>query len=153
MLKAKVAVIRTKPETVLEDYQHLSELAGIHEALDHSASTIIKDNISWHLMYPGSNTTPWQLEGTIQALKNAGFDHLVNVHNKTVVTIADLGDRYNKFGPILEKYGISKKFNFNPEDMTWVKFQPKGKMLVLNNIYSGLFYRNKHCPPSNSKDS
>jgi uncharacterized protein (DUF362 family) len=135
MLKAKVAVIRTKPETVLEDYQHLSELAGIHEALDHSASTIIKDNISWHLMYPGSNTTPWQLEGTIQALKNAGFDHLVNVHNKTVVTIADLGDRYNKFGPILEKYGIPKKFNFNPEDMTWVKFQPKGKMLVLNNIF------------------
>lgn len=135
MLKAKVAVILTKPETVLQDYQRLSELAGMKEALDPSVPTIIKDNISWHLMYPGANTTPWQLEGTIQALMMSGFNDLINVHNKTVVTIADLGDRYNKFGPILEKYKIPKKFNFLAEDMTWVQYRPKTKMLVLDKIF------------------
>ena len=109
MAKAKVAVLRTKPETVLEDYQRLCELAGIEQSLDSSATTIIKDNISWHLLYPSSNTTPWQLEGTILGLKNAGHNDLVDVHNKTVVTIADLGDKYNKFGPVLEKYDIPKK--------------------------------------------
>ena len=135
MTKSRVAVIRTKPETVLGDYQRLCELAGIREALDPSATTILKDNISWHLLYPSSNTTPWQLEGTIMGLKAAGFDDLVDVHNKTVVTIADLGDKYNKFGPVLTKYGIPKKYNFDPADMTWVKYEPRAKMAVLDKVF------------------
>lgn len=135
MTKPKVAVLRTTPQTVLQDYQRLCELAGMKEALDPTATTILKDNISWHLLYPGSNTTPWQLEGTILALHGAGFDDLVCVHNKTVVTIADLGDRYNKFGPVLAKYGIPKKYNFKPEDMTWIEYKPKAKMLVLDKVY------------------
>jgi uncharacterized protein (DUF362 family) len=140
MKKSRVAILRTKPETVLSDYVRLCELAGIKEALDPKATTILKDNISWHLMYPSSNTTPWQLEGTIQALKGNGFNDLVNVHNKTVVTIADLGDRYNKFGPVLEKYGIPKKYNFKPEDMTWVEYKPKAKMAVLDKVFpEGIF--------------
>lgn len=140
MKKSRVAILRTTPETVLKDYGRLCELAGIKEALDPSAKTILKDNISWHLMYPSSNTTPWQLEGTIMALKENGFNDLVNVHNKTVVTIADLGDRYNKFGPVLEKYGIPKKYNFKPEDMTWVEYKPKAKMAVLDKIFpEGIF--------------
>ena len=61
MVKSKVAVLRTTPETVLDDYQRLCELAGMREALDPSATTILKDNISWHLLYPSANTTPWQL--------------------------------------------------------------------------------------------
>ena len=92
MTKSRVAVLRTKPETVLDDYRKLCQLAGIEESLDSSAQTILKDNISWHLLYPSSNTTPWQLEGTILGLKDAGFDDIIDVHNKTVVTIADLGD-------------------------------------------------------------
>jgi len=135
MSKSVVAVLRTKPETVLDDYRRLGELAGLREALDSSATTILKDNISWHLLFPGSNTTPWQLEGTILALKDAGFHDLVDVHNKTVVTIADLGDRYNKFGPVLEKYGVPKLYNFNTKDMSWIEFRPKSKMAVLDHIY------------------
>ncbi len=134
-MKSKVAVLRTRPETVLDDYRHLCALAGLREALDPGATTILKDNISWHLMYPSSNTTPWQLEGTILALHDAGFHDLVDVHNKTVVTIADLGDRYNKFGPVLEKYGIPKKYNFRDEDMRWVEIKPKAQMAVLHKIF------------------
>ena len=140
MTRAKVAVLRTTPDTVLDDYQRLCELAGMKEALDPEATTILKDNISWHLLYPGSNTTPWQLEGTILALRNAGFNDLVDVHNKTVVTIADLGDRYNKFGPVLEKYGVPKKYNFKEEDMKWVEYKPKNKMAVLDKIYPDGIY-------------
>jgi uncharacterized protein (DUF362 family) len=140
MAKARVAVLRTKPETVLDDYQRLCELAGMKQALSASATTIIKDNISWHLLYPGSNTTPWQLEGTILGLRNAGLTDLVDVHNKTVVTIADLGDRYNKFGPVLEKYGIPKKYNFKPEDMSWVQYKPKAQMAVLDKIFPDGIY-------------
>jgi uncharacterized protein (DUF362 family) len=140
MAKSKVAVLRTTPETVLSDYQRLCELAGMQQSLDNSATTIIKDNISWHLLYPSSNTTPWQLEGTILGLQNAGLNDLVDVHNKTVVTIADLGDKYNKFGPVLEKYGIPKKYNFDSQDMTWIDYKPQAKMAVLNQIFpDGIF--------------
>ena len=135
MTKPQVAVLRTTPETVLDDYRRLCALAGMKETLDPSATTILKDNISWHLLFPGSNTTPWQLEGTILALRDAGLTDVVDVHNKTVVTIADLGDRYNKFGPVLEKYNIPKKYNYKPEDMTWVEYKPKAKMAVLDRIF------------------
>lgn len=135
MNKAKVAVLRTKPDTVLADYRRLCELAGMKDALDVSAKTILKDNISWHLMFPGANTTPWQLEGTIQALKEQGFDDLVDVHNKTVVTIADQGTKLNKLAPVLEKYEIEEKFNFLKSDMHWEIFKPKAKMLVLDDIF------------------
>lgn len=135
MVKSKVAVLRTTPESVLDDYRKLCEAAGMRDALDVSAPTILKDNISWHLLYPGANTTPWQLEGTILALRDAGCSEIVSVHNKTVVTIADLGDRYNRFGPVLKKYGIPVKYNFRDTDMSWVAYQPKKPFLVLDRIF------------------
>lgn len=140
MNKSKVAVLRTSPESVLKDYQRLCELAGMVKALDRSATTILKDNISWHLFYPGANTTPWQLEGTISALKNTGFNDLTAVHNKTVVTIADLGTRYNKFNPVLEKYKIPVKCNYKTGDMTWIKFKPEARMLVLDRVFPDGIY-------------
>ncbi len=140
MNKSKVAVLRTSPATVLDDYIRLCELAGMDTALDSSAATILKGNISWHLLYPGANTTPWQLEGTILALKEMGFSDIVDVHNKTVVTIADLGDRYNKFGPVLKKFNIPKKYNFKDEDMKWVKYEPSSKLLILDKIFPDGIY-------------
>jgi hypothetical protein len=140
MPNSKVAVLKTTPETILEDYQKICDLADISSSLDPSNTTILKDNISWHLLYPSSNTTPWQLEGTILGLKQNGFNDLVDVHNKTVVTIADLGDKYNKFGPVLKKYHIPKKYNYKSEDMSWVAYQPKAKMAVLDKIFpDGIF--------------
>jgi len=137
MNKSKVAVLRTSPATVLDDYQRLCELAGMDEALDSSRTTILKDNISWHLLYPAANTTPWQLEGTILALRKMGFSDMVDVHNKTVVTVADQGTRFNKLGPVLKKHRIPEKYNFKPGDMKWVKLDTKIQFLVLDRIYPG----------------
>jgi hypothetical protein len=140
MKKSKVALLRTSPVTVLNDYKILCEIAGLEEALDKSSITILKDNISWHLLFPGSNTTPWQLEGTIIALKSMGYHDIVDIHNKTVVTIADLGDRYNKLGSVLKKYEIPVLYNFKSGDMNWVSFKPKVTMLVLDKIFpEGIF--------------
>lgn len=140
MARSRVAVLRTRPDTVLDDYRRLCRLGGLEAALDQSATTILKDNISWHLMYPSSNTTPWQLEGTILALRDAGLRDVVDVHNKTVVTIADLGDRYNKLGPVLAKHGVPVKYNFEPRDMSWVPYRPKARMLALDRVYpDGIF--------------
>ena len=135
MSRSKVAVIRVRPETILSDIDRLHELAGVEQALQKGATTILKDNISWHFPFPGANTTPWQLEGTTRALRARGYDDLVCVQNKTVVTDAFKGEDLNGYVPIFHRYGIPVRYNFKPEDMTWSVYRPKAKMRVLDTIF------------------
>ncbi len=140
MIKSKVAVIKTKPENVLHDTERLMKLAGFENALEKKSTTILKDNISWHFPFPGANTTPWQMEGTILALKNAGYNDITCVQNKTVVTNAFKGEDLNNYLPIFKKYEIPVLYNFKEEDMKWVEYKPKAKMHVLQKIYHDGIY-------------
>ena len=106
MPKATVALLRTHPDHVLDDYSRLIDLAGARSHLSPGATTILKDNISWHFPFPAANTTPWQLEGTIGALRTDGFTDLVCVQNKTVVTDAFKGEDLNGYVPIFKSYDI-----------------------------------------------
>jgi len=133
--RGRVAVIKTRAATVVEDIARLCEVAGMAAALDPAAPTILKDNISWHMPFLSANTTPWQLEGTIKALHSSGFDDLVAVHNDTVVTDPIKGERLNKLAPIFERYAIPELYNFMPGNVRWVPYRPKAKMLVLDRIY------------------
>ncbi len=135
MAKSRVAVLRTSPETILKDYARLAELAGMQEVLDRGATTILKDNISWHFPFPAANTTPWQMEGTIQALRASGFSDITCVQNKTVVTDAFKGEDLNNYVPIFDRYRIPVLFNFRETDMQWVRYTPKKKMHVLDMIF------------------
>ena len=130
-----VAIVRTKPETVLQDVQRVMQLARCKDALQVGTTTILKNNLSWHLMYPSANTTPWQLEGTILGLRNEGFKELVCVENETVVTSAKAGERLNKQSPICKHYGVPIKYNFKSSNMNWQRYEPKEKMLVLDKIF------------------
>ena len=135
MAKAKVAILRTTPETVIDDYVRLYELAGARECLDPKATTILKDNISWHLPMPGANTTPWQLEGSIRALRGAGCSDLVCVENVTVVTNAHKGERLNRYRGVLNEHCVPILYNFYDEDMRWEIYEPRAPMLVLKDIF------------------
>ncbi|MBN1584367.1 MAG: DUF362 domain-containing protein [Anaerolineae bacterium] len=133
--RAQVAVLYTQPDTVIEDYQRLFELAGGDKALDPSATTILKDNITWHFPMPGTNTTPWQLEGVILALRQAGLNEVVCVQNQTVVTNAFKGEDLNGYMPIFKHYNVPVLYNFREHEMTWVPYRPQAKMLALDHIY------------------
>ena len=147
MSKAKVAVLKVKPATILKDIERLAEMAGMKDAPKRGATTILKDNISWHYPFPAANTTPWQMEGTILALQHAGLKDISCVQNKTVVTNAFKGEDLNNYVPLFRKYKIPVLYNFKPEDMKWVHFKPKAKMHVLDKIFPdgiqvpGLFLR------------
>lgn len=133
--RAQVAVLRTKPETVLDDYDRLLTLAGVERFLPPGKTVILKDNISWHYPFPSANTTPWQLEGTILALNKRGYTDQVCVQNKTVVTSAFKGEDLNNYVPIFRRYHIPVLYNFRAEDMSWVEYKPQAKMNVLPNIF------------------
>lgn len=134
-MKSKVAVLRVEPDQVLDQIGRLCELAGLKDALPTGSTTILKDNISWHFPFPAANTTPWQLEGTIRALRAAGLGDLVCVQNQTVVTDTFKGEDLNHYLPILAAYSVPVRYNFRPSDMTWVRFKPKAKMHVLDTIF------------------
>lgn len=135
MAKSKVAVLHTTPSTILADYQRLFELAEVDQHLEKGTEVILKDNISWHFPAPGANTTPWQLEGTIRALRQLGYANQTCVQNKTVVTNAFKGEDLNKYLPILKSYNVPVKYNFKKSDMNWMVYKPKAKMLVLDRIF------------------
>jgi uncharacterized protein (DUF362 family) len=130
-----VAVIKTTPQTVLEDVQRVMGMAGLRDAMKTGVPTILKDNISWHFPFPGANTTPWQMEGAILGLRKNGFEDVVCVQNKTVVTDAFKGEDLNKYSPLFRKYNIPILFNFQEKDMKWIDYTPKSHMLVLDQIF------------------
>ncbi len=135
MAKSKVAVLKVKPETVLANIERVCELGGMKQALVPGHTTILKDNISWHYPFPGANTTPWQMEGTILALRKNGLLDVSCVQNKTVVTNAFKGEDLNHYLPLFEKYDIPVLYNFKESDMKWVTYRPKARMHVLDRIF------------------
>src|SRR5881409_1005689 len=134
-MRSRVAVLRVAPDTILTDIDRLLDLAGASHALAPGRTTILKDNISWHFPFPAANTTPWQLEGTIQALARRGFSDQVCVQNKTVVTDTFKGEDLNHYLPIFKRYDIPVLYNFKAGDMTWIRFEPKARMHVLKRIF------------------
>ncbi len=135
MGKSKVFVLRTTPERVVEDIARLLKEANVDVLLDKSRPVILKDNISWHLPMPSSNTTPWQLEGTILGLRRLGFEQIIAVENKTVVTKPQKGAQLNKLASVYKKYNVPILYNFEPSHMKWIDYRPKCELNVLHRIF------------------
>lgn len=144
MSSSKVAIVRTSPRTVLEDYHRVMNLAGYREVIDPQADTALKVNISWHFFYPAASTTPWQLEGVIRAMKRDGYDpNLLHAcHNRTVVIDAHLGERENKQINVVEAHGLRNVHLYEGEE--WVNIRDAvgdltKEFLCLNEVYPNGF--------------
>jgi len=136
MSKSIVAVVKTRPETVLADYAKLLRLARYQDYLPKENPLALKINISWHYWYPGVSTTPWQMEGVIKTLLADGYDKdkIYGCHNRTVVVSAKRGEEENRQKPVLEKYGLANIHLYESGE-EWITYQPKGKMLALPSVY------------------
>ena len=138
--KGKVAVLKTSPDTVLDDIERLMKLAEFETFLSKEVRTGLKINISWQTWYPACSSTPWQLEGAIRTLQRAGYTDLVGVHNDTVVVNTADGERNNKHRFVTDKYEIPCLYLYN-QDFEWVEYTPKSRpFLVLDKVYpDGVF--------------
>ncbi|GAB4421654.1 MAG: hypothetical protein Kow00106_18650 [Anaerolineae bacterium] len=132
--KGKVAILKTSPETVLDDVRQVMRLAGYQEALPKDKDTILKINISWDTWYPACSSTPWQIEGVIQELQAAGYPRLIAGHNDTVVVDARVGEVNNKHRFVTDKYGLENWHLYEPQ-FEWVRYEPKEPFLVLDRVY------------------
>ena len=133
---AKVAVLRTTPATVIQDYGRAMRLAEYEKHLPKDRDTALKINISWHHFYPACSTTPWQLDGVINTMLEDGYQKelIHGCHNRTVVVSAKMGEVNNKQKHVVvDKYGLRNVHLYEGEE--WVTYHPKAKMRVLPEIY------------------
>ena len=126
--RSKVAVLHTRPSSVLEDIGNVMAMADYRAHLPNDLATLLKINISWQHYYPACSTTPWQLEGTIKAMHADGYGELIPAHNGTVVVDPVEGTINNKH--------INSKTNQNNKTPNQEK----------QNI-------NKHNPPTPNKNN
>jgi uncharacterized protein (DUF362 family) len=136
-MKAKVAVLKTRPETVIEDIGRLMRMAGYREAMDPKNDTLLKINISWGRYYPACSTTPWQYDGVVSTLLADGFsrEKLIPAHNRTVVVDDKKGMRNNHLDTVDWKHGLQPVHLYEPP-VEWAVYRPKsGKFRVLDEIY------------------
>lgn len=105
----KVAILKTEPNTVIEDYGRLMDLAEYKKYINKNKRTLLKLNLSWTLYYPACSTEPWQLDGVLKKLTSDGFKNITAVENKTVVTDPIKGAKLNKWFDVLSKYNIEYK--------------------------------------------
>jgi uncharacterized protein (DUF362 family) len=137
--KGKVAVLKTHPDSVLDDIEQLMLLAGIEQSLAKDVTTGIKINISWQTWYPACSSTPWQLEGVIKTLQKLGYNDLVGIHNDTVVVDTSVAEFNNKHRFVTDQYGVPCEYLYE-EKFEWLHYQPKEPFLVLDKVYpDGVF--------------
>jgi hypothetical protein len=131
---AKVAVIRTRPETVIEDYGRVMDLAEYRDVLARDRDTLLKLNLSWTKYFPSCSSQPWQLDGVVTKMLGDGFarQRLLPIENKTVVTDPREGCRNNLWEPVLKRHGLT----FTPlPEVEWRVYQFKSPLLKLNDIF------------------
>jgi uncharacterized protein (DUF362 family) len=134
--RGQVAILRTRPETVLEDYERLMRLARYQDNLPKEKDTLLKINISWQIWYPSCSTTPWQLEAVIRTLLKDGYarERLIATHNDTVVVNGREGQLNNRHQFVQDRYGL-KTLETYVQDVEWVTYEPKQPFLVLDKVY------------------
>jgi len=132
--KSGVTVLKTSPQTVLDTYRKILNLAEYQKFISRDIDTLIKLNLSWTKFFPACSSEPWQIEGVIKALLEDGFsaEKLWPVENNTVVTDPVKGAQNNKWMPVLKKYGL----DFTPlPDVEWIRYKFKHKLLKLDRIF------------------
>ena len=131
---ARVAVVRTRPETVIEDYARVMDLAGYRDTLTQDRDTLLKLNLSWTKYFPACSSQPWQVDGVVSKMLRDGFHptRLIPVENRTVVTEPRRGCRNNRWEGVLQRSGLT----FTPlTEVEWQVYRFKSPLLKLNEIF------------------
>jgi uncharacterized protein (DUF362 family) len=135
--RGKVAILRTRPETVVEDYGRLMRMVDYEGALPRDRDTVLKINISWQTWYPACSSAPWQLDGVIRTLLDDGYqpESLMGAHNRTVVVDAYVGEVNNgQRQVVVDRHGLANVHLYE-DDVEWVYYEPKTELLVLGDVF------------------
>ena len=107
MPPAIVAIVRTRPETVTDDYARLLNIAGFAEVAGGTGRAIVVPELAWHQFHPAVNATPWQLDAVLSALDASTTGRDISVR---YAAAHGLRTRFaailNRHRAVLDRYGI-----------------------------------------------
>src|SRR3712207_863579 len=105
---ARVAVVRTTPASVIDDYARVMDLADYRGTLVPTRDTLVKLNLSWTKYFPSCSSQPWQVDGVLSKMLKDGFprERLLPLENKTVVTDPHKGVRNNRWESVLARHRL-----------------------------------------------
>jgi hypothetical protein len=72
-MKSEVALLRTRPETVVDDYGRLTRLVKYDRTLPRDQDLLLKLNLSWTKYFPACSSPPWQLDSVLTTLLEDGY--------------------------------------------------------------------------------
>jgi hypothetical protein len=140
MSKSIVHCLRTRPESVLLDFERLAHGAGLARHLDAAATTVLRDQQSLPFPMPGANTTPWQLEGAASALRGAGLEDLAVVHGRAAGDCLQDATMRRALRPIAERHGLRRVDAVDTDDVRWLEYRPRCTLRVFAKLFpEGVF--------------
>jgi uncharacterized protein (DUF362 family) len=133
--KIQIFVKKTTPQTILQDYATLLDLAQYRKHYSIDDQVIVKLNLSWSKYFPACSSPPWQVKGVFKKMREDGFPgkNLFAAENRTVVTNLSKGLKGNKWEPVFKEFEIG----FVP--LTEVKFTPFKSKVPLHVLDSKIF--------------
>ncbi|MBA3413745.1 MAG: DUF362 domain-containing protein [Chloroflexia bacterium] len=132
--RGRVAVIETRPESVLADVRQAMELAGYREALPSGNDTILEIGFSSPTWFPGEATTPWQLEGVVRALAADGYERLAALPWSAAGGDPRIGTANLKLGYVIAKYGLPS-IHLDEPHIERARYVPTKPFLVLDRLF------------------
>lgn len=133
-MAARVAVVKTSPETVLGDYARLLELAELCVHLPPLRPTLAKLNLTWNRYFPGCSSPPWQLDGVARHLIRQGYPEsgLRWVENGSITVRPQRGARAHRWPQALRRHGQRFESLMSTDR---VPFQPRRRLMILDRLF------------------
>ncbi|MHB8160014.1 MAG: DUF362 domain-containing protein [Thermoleophilia bacterium] len=135
-MNSKVTILKTGPETVIDDYGRLLRESGCTGFVKPDRNTVLKINLSWDLWFPACSTAPWQLEGVCRALVEDGYD-------AASIIPADSGcggidhrraERNNGLTTAVKRLGIGITCLEEPP-VNWICYRSRAPLPAIDQIY------------------
>src|SRR5688572_6904222 len=125
-MRARVAVVRTSPATVVADYRKVLELSGCADTLRAAPDVVVYGNLTWSRYFPGASSPPWQLEG-VAALASAAGQRWQFVAGTGHTNRPRRGARDSRWPAALARHGQ----RFEPLGRTNILPYPRGRRLLM----------------------
>ena len=87
------------------------------------------------------------MHGVIEKMRQDNYDvsrDLIAAQNDTVVVSCREGTVNNNLAPVLDKYRVPTQYLSEPPT-EWIRYEPKGKMLVLDRVFERWASRSRRC--------